>query len=66
MESKPIVNFKRFIGMFGEQAILEGITDHPILGDEGLVRTSRVLLNDEDERRHLIETTNTIYMCIKP
>ena len=67
--SKPIVSFDRFIG-FGEHPLsgelnarLGGVSGHPLLGSESIVRTSRIerIGYAEDGSIHEIETRNTIY-----
>ena len=67
--SKPIVSFDRFIG-FGEHPLsgelnarLGGVSGHPLLGSESIVRTSRIerIGYAEDGAIHEIETRNTIY-----
>lgn len=67
--SKPIVSFDRFIGvgehpLSGElNARLGGVSGHPLLGSESIVRTSRIerIGYAEDGSIHEIETRNTIY-----
>ena len=67
--SKPIVSFDRFIG-FGEHPLsgepnarLGGVSGHPVLGSESIVRTSRVerIGYTYDGEVCEVETRNTIY-----
>ena len=67
--SKPIVSFDRFIG-FGEHPLsgelnarLGGVSGHPLLGSESIVRTSRVerIGYADDGEVFEVETRNTIY-----
>ena len=62
---KPVVMFERFCGFIpagnARLALVYGVVDHPLLGNEDVVRTSRVLSVDNEESPTLIETLNTIY-----
>ena len=68
--SKPVVTFGRFVG-WGEHpytgelnVALAGVERHPVLGDENIVYTSRVLKvrHGDDARPYWIETKNTVYV----
>lgn len=68
--SKPIVYFGKIAGWRGYdengaalQAVLTDISEHPRLGDEALVTTSRIVRLDRNEAGGVIEieTLNTIY-----
>lgn len=65
-EVKPIVHFQKF-GYFKDYgagvrcALVYGVTDHPRLGREEVVRTSEVVSVDNEEEPTLIQTLNTIY-----
>lgn len=67
--SKPVVTFKRFVGLGEHQwssepnAVLEGVEGHPRLGNERIVYTSRLerIGYDDDGAVCEVETRNTIY-----
>lgn len=67
---KPVVQFLEF-GRFVEytddirMAILIGVLDHPRLGREAVVNTSRIVSVDNEEAPTLIETRNTIYKKVE-
>ena len=62
---KPIVHFSKFNRFMhyddGSVAVLFGVKNHPNLGDQPIVYTSRVLDMDNEEAPTLIHTLNTIY-----
>lgn len=61
MNAKPEVKFHHADEVeIGYSAILYGVRGHYYLGDEPIVRTSRVVDIREDGR--VIETMNTIYV----
>lgn len=64
---KPVVYYTTIktvtnIPQGGAVAILEGVTDHPRLGDCERVRTSKIVDIKGDE----IETMNTVYRKLAP
>lgn len=67
--SKPVVTFKRFVGIgkhpYSQEpnAALEGVEGHPDLGDDRIVYTSRMerIGYADDGTVCEIETRNTIY-----
>lgn len=67
--SKPVVTFKRFVGVgkhpYSQEpnAALQGVEGHPKLGDEAIVYTSRLerIGYDDDGAVREVETRNTIY-----
>lgn len=67
--SKPVVTFKRFVGVgkhpYSQEpnAALQGVVGHPKLGDESIFYTSRLerIGYDDDGAVCEVETRNTIY-----
>ena len=62
---KPVVHFTsfhkwdRYLG--ARTAVLLGVPDHPRLGQQPVVYTSKVVHTDSNTEPTLIETRNTIY-----
>ena len=59
---KPIVFYRGTVGLIdyldGQGALITGVINHPVLGNQDWVTTSKIIRQDPDGT---VETRNTIY-----